>query len=164
MEKWPHKAGRRDIHRWSSAPSPLLLAIGLTLICLARSPAQTVKEPVSQPRAQSPIQQSAPTFSLSGMLAGAALARFDYHLRALLQPPLHPRAHLLASRRTRPHPRRRDLGQRLRRCRPSSPTRPPTLRPTSSPTAAGSASRPPASRPASASRSSASARRRSSAP
>jgi len=58
-------------------PAPLLLAIGLTLIFPVHSQAQASIKPFRQPQAQGPTQESSPTFSLGGMLAGAGLARFD---------------------------------------------------------------------------------------
>ena len=58
-------------------PAPFILAIGLSLFVRVLSPALAAEEPVPRPQAQSPAQAVSPTFSLSGMLAGTGLARFD---------------------------------------------------------------------------------------
>ncbi len=58
-------------------PAPLILAVGLPLFFPVLSPAQTAEKPAPRPQAQSPARSAPPTFSLSGLLAGTGLARFD---------------------------------------------------------------------------------------
>ena len=58
-------------------PAPFILAIGLPLFFPVLSPAQAVEKPAPRPQAQSPARSTPPTFSLSGLLAGTGLARFD---------------------------------------------------------------------------------------
>ncbi len=58
-------------------PAPFILAIGLPLFFPILSPAQAAEKPAPRPQAQSPARSASPRFSLSGMLAGTAQARFD---------------------------------------------------------------------------------------